>query len=109
MSKCWEYDKKYNAYYLYCDAFPREWQYEERRPVAILEVHPKGHRERYTYSCMCVFNPDPMKPLRVRSVKEAKAEIEKEITEYLEYKLSEHLNEIQTLEEEIAEIKGAEK
>lgn len=105
----WEYDKKCNAYYLYCNAFPREWQYEERRPVAVLDVHPKGHRERYTYDCMCVFNPDCMKPLMVNSVKEAKAEIEKVIIEYLEYKLDKCLNEAQILEEEIAEIKGKRK
>ena len=85
--------KKCNAYYLHCNAFPRD-------------VHPKGHRERYTYDCMCVFNPDCMKPLRVNSVKEAKAEIEKAIIEYLEYKLDECLNEARILEEEIAEIKG---
>lgn len=102
----WEYDKKCNAYYLYCNAFPREWQYEERRPVAVMDVHPKGHLERYTYDCMCVFNPGCMKPLMVTSVKEAKAEIEKAIIEYLEYKLDKCLNEAQILEEEIAEIKG---
>lgn len=104
----WEYDKKCNAYYLYCNAFPREWQYEERRPVAVLDVHPKGHRERYTYSCYVVLRPGSSMPLKAKSIDEAKSKIEKAIIEYLEYKLDEHLVEIRVLNKEIEELKREE-
>nr|DAE25017.1 MAG TPA: Pre-mRNA-processing-splicing factor 8, Thioredoxin-like protein, SPLICING [Myoviridae sp. ct78050] len=106
MSKYWKHNPKYNSYCLYCDAFPKEWACEERRPIAVLNVERRHKKERYTYSCFVVLNPGSLIPLKVKSVEKAKAEIEKAIIEYLEYKLDECLNEAQILEEEIAEIKG---
>lgn len=38
MSKCWKYNKEYNSYSLYCDAFPGTWKPGERRPIAVLNV-----------------------------------------------------------------------
>lgn len=109
MPKRWEYNEKYNSYSLYCYAFPGTWEPGERRPIAVLNVERRGKKERYTYSCYVVLRPGSLMPLKAKSIDEAKAEIEKAIIEYLEYKLNECLNEAQILEEEIAEIKGERK
>lgn len=109
MSKRWEYNEKYNSYSLYCYAFPGTWKPEERRPIAVLNVERRGKKERYTYSCYVVLRPGSLMPLKAKSIDEAKSKIEKEIIEYLEYKLNEHLNEVRILEEEIAGIKGKRK
>lgn len=106
MPKRWEYNEKYNSYSLYCYAFPGTWKLEERRPIAVLNVEKGRVKERYTYSCYVVLRPGSLMPLKAKSIDEAKAEIEKAIIEYLEYKLDKCLNEAQILEEEIAEIKG---
>lgn len=108
MSKCWEYNEKYNSYSLYCYAFPGTWQSEERRPIAVLNVEKGRVKERYTYSCYVVLRPGSLMPLKAKSIDEAKSKIEKAIIEYLEYKLDEHLVEIRVLNKEIEELKREE-
>lgn len=108
MSKCWEYNKEYNSYSLYCGAFPGTWELGERRPIAVLNVNKGRVKERYTYSCYVVLRPGSLMPLKAKSIDEAKSKIEKAIIEYLEYKLDEHLVEIRVLNKELEGLKGEE-
>lgn len=47
-------------------------------------------------------------PLEAKSIDGAKSKIEKEIIEYLEYKINEHLVEIRVLNKELESLKGEE-
>lgn len=108
MSKCWKYNKEYNSYSLYCGAFLGTWELGERRPIAVLNVNKGRVKERYTYSCYVVLRPGSLMPLEAKSIDGAKSKIEKEIIEYLEYKINEHLVEIRVLNKELESLKGEE-
>lgn len=105
MSKCWEYNKEYNSYSLYCGAFPGTWELGERRPIAVLNVNKGRVKERYTYSCYVVLRPGSLMPLEAKSIDEAKSKIEKAIIEYLEFNFDKHFTEMQIIDEELKELK----
>lgn len=105
MSKCWEYNKEYNSYSLYCNAFSGTRKPEERRPIAVLNVDKGRVKERYTYSCYVVLRPGSLMPLEAKSIDEAKSKIEKAIIEYLEFNFDKHFTEMQIIDEELKELK----